>query len=152
MCQAAASLRDRRVIGYLHAPLEVCAFQLGKPVLKLVRFQGIDVKRDHLGELGGLIRRDIAGCRGGYDGGGGSDRIGGLGKGRQLAKQRLVSSRGHESIQAQSKRLSFCRFIPAPSVSPASSRTVARARPSPAFRICTVQLLPVNGSGRALPI
>ena len=69
-----------------------------------MRLKRIDVKRDHLGELGGLIRRDIAGCRGGYDGGGGRDRIGGLGKGRQLAKQRLVSSRGHESIHAQSKR------------------------------------------------
>ena len=41
---------------------------VGHPVLKLVRLKGIDVKRDHLGELGGLIRRDIAGCRGGYAG------------------------------------------------------------------------------------
>src|SRR4029077_17529215 len=75
-------------LGSPRARVELALSQKEKPVLKLVRLERIDVKRDHLGELGGLIRRDIAGCRGGYDGGGGSDRsIGGLGKGRQLAKQ-----------------------------------------------------------------
>jgi hypothetical protein len=66
------------VIAWVSDALEVCAFQLDKPVLEVVRLEDVDVERDHLGELGGLVGGDVAGYGSGCKPGHGIDRVGGL--------------------------------------------------------------------------
>jgi hypothetical protein len=69
-----------------------------------MRLKAAEVHGYHLGELGSLISRDVAGYRGGCDARECSDGVGGICERRRLANQRLVFTRGQESIKAQPER------------------------------------------------
>src|SRR5215472_885593 len=86
------------------------AFELGEALLETLRRQRPHVDVDHLGDVGGLRRRELTGRDRGYDRRRGGDGVGRRVERRQVEGDRLVLSRRHQPVHAHAKRRQIAAF------------------------------------------
>src|SRR6516165_10812198 len=93
-----------------HAGGRSAAFELDEALLETLRRQRPHVDVDHLGDVGGLRRRELAGRDRGHDRPRGGDGVGRGVQPRQVDGDRLVLSRRHQPVHAHAKRRQIAAF------------------------------------------